>query len=1030
MTARTRIDWRMTSPSFPFAVRPAPRGTGVPRGEFRRTGSNFKRAMTAPDAISSTPSGQATEQASALLRGAPAPLTAFIGRDHEIAAIRAALASTRLLTLTGAGGSGKTRLALEAVTREVAASGLAGAWVELAPVLDPALVGDAVLAAMGLRDEADVPALERLVSLLGDRRFLLVLDNAEHLVDACAAFVDGLLRGAPALRIVVTSRSALGVAGETAWLVPPLSQRASGGDAANASEAVQLFVQSARAVQPAFRLTSANRQAVEQVCARLDGLPLALELAAARLRVLTPEQIAARLDDRFRLLSTGNRAALPRHQTLRAAMDWSYGLLEAQERRVFARLAAFRGSFTLEAAEFVCAGDPVAADDVLDILSALVDQSLVDVIESSGLARYRLLETVREYASERLAECGEVESRARLHAELFGALASEAAPHFRTTQRPAWLARLLPELDNLRYALAWSREGDPQTHVRIVGLLHWFWFSTGQWPEARQRLRDALALPVAQAPTHDRAALLFSAGSLAALQAHSAEARALLEEAEVIADRVDDQVLLADVRNFLAMALNQTADPATEAVLLRARTWMREHNDLYSLRLNYLLHGVALMARGDLAGAIEASEEGVRVARVFGLDRELAIALQQLATIVARSGDWPRARALLRDALVTMRRDPLLLFISRGLELMGSCAVVGDEPADAARLYGAAQAIRDAMGALMWSVDREQHAPFMDAARASLGVAEFERLHAAGRAMDRDAAIDLALAVGERLGAPTTPDRSTDTAEYEIPELARRAVPRSTTPAPAVAVRALGALEVAVDGTPLSERNWGYAKTRELLLFLLVHEDGRTREQVGAALWPEASSAQVRNNFHVALHHLRRALHHAEWVRFERDRYRLDVQGAVRFDARDFEDAVTKAMRAARRGAFPVDAVRDALSLYRGDFLDGEPVGDWHFEVRDRLARLHADALAASGAALLSAGRHDEAIAAAEQLVAKDPLSEGGYRTLMMARARGGDRDGALREFRRLEAVLRREGSAPARESAELYQRLQRAEAV
>jgi non-specific serine/threonine protein kinase len=936
-----------------------------------------------------------------------------------------------LLTLTGAGGSGKTRLALEAVTRELAESGVAGAWVELAPISNPALLGEAVLSALGVRDESNTPPLDRLVSIIGGRPFLLVLDNGEHLAEACATLADALLRRAPELRILVTSRAALGVAGETAWLVPPLSLPATDGQAADDSEAVQLFVQRAQAVSPSFCLTSANRAAVVQICRRLDGLPLALELAAARLRVLSPGQIAARLDDRFRLLTTGNRTALPRHQTLRAAIDWSYGLLDERERQLLARLAVFRGSFALEAAEAVCAGGGLAASDVLDVLSALLDKSLVEMVESGGNARYRLLETVREYAAERLDTASETAPRSREHARFFAALAREAEPHLRTPHRPAWLARLLPEMENLRQALEWSRVHDAPMHVRFVGSLHWFWFSTGQWPEARQWLRGALALPEAQAPTSERASLLFSSGSIGALQARADEARAQLAEAELIAERGDDRRLLADIRNYLAMALNQAADPSAEEVILRSRSWLRESNDLYALRLNFLLEGVAHALKGDLERAVQVTEEGVRVARVFGLSRELAIALSQLATIVARAGDWPRVRALLSEALTEMRADPMLLFVSRALELMGSSASAAGDSAEAARLYGAAQAIRDSIGAEMWGVDREQHRPFVDAARASLGAKRFEREHASGRAMGMDEAIDYAIAVGERLGQREGADPTSHTAEYE----AVRREPRVPVPAPvahpSLKVRSLGPLEVSVEGTPTSSKRWGYAKARELLLYLVVHPEGRTREQAGAALWPEASSAQVRNNFHVAMHHLRRALGHADWVRYESDRYRLDVPGATDFDARIFEDTITAALRAGRRGAYPVDQVRDALTLYRGDFLDGESIEDWHLELRDRLARLHADALGSLGGALASAGRWQEAVEILESLVAREPLHERGYHDLMMARALAGDRDGAMRDYRRLVEVLRREGAAgPGREVADLHGRLQRGETL
>jgi DNA-binding SARP family transcriptional activator len=290
--------------------------------------------------------------------------------------------------------------------------------------------------------------------------------------------------------------------------------------------------------------------------------------------------------------------------------------------------------------------------------------------------------------------------------------------------------------------------------------------------------------------------------------------------------------------------------------------------------------------------------------------------------------------------------------------------------------------------------------------------------------MGTDAAMELAIAVAERLAGPVEPEPSIGVAAEQMAR--RTSSPAlASAPVPSLAVRALGALDVTVNGAPLSRKSWGFAKARELLLYLLVHNEGRTREQIGAALWPEASSAQVRNNFHVALHLLRRGIGHAEWIRFERERYRLDVPGEIAFDARTFEDTVTAALRAGKRGALPIEDVRGALALYRGDFLDGESVGDWHLEQRDRLVRLREAAREALGTALVASERWDEAIAVLAQVVERDPLSERAYRALMVARARSGDRNGALREFRRLEEIFRREEMKPGRETLELHRRLQ-----
>jgi DNA-binding SARP family transcriptional activator len=363
----------------------------------------------------------------------------------------------------------------------------------------------------------------------------------------------------------------------------------------------------------------------------------------------------------------------------------------------------------------------------------------------------------------------------------------------------------------------------------------------------------------------------------------------------------------------------------------------------------------------------------------------------------------------------------MLLFTARALELMASGASSSGEAGDAALLHGAAASIRESIGAAMWPVDRALHEPYVLRARAALGSRAYGAALSKGRLLGADEGVALAFAVSEKLGALTEPDRTWDTREYRIPDLALQPS------APSLSVRSLGALDVAVNGVPLTRKDWTYSKARELLLFLLLHPSGQTREQVGVALWPDASSAQLRNSFHVALHHLRRALGSVEWVRFENDRYRLDVPGGVAFDAAAFDEALTRGLRAARQGSLPFEAVDSALQSYRGDFLEGEPVGDWHLEMRDRLARLYSDGLQALGDALLRAGCPADAIPVLERLVQREPILESGWRALMQARAQSGDSAGLARDYRRLVEVLRREGyPEPGRETLELFRRLTR----
>jgi predicted ATPase/DNA-binding winged helix-turn-helix (wHTH) protein len=401
----------------------------------------------------------------------PVPVTSFVGRHSELRDVGKLLAISRLVTVTGPGGCGKTRLALE-VAKTLLGSFPDGVWlVELEAVTDPALVARALGASLGIRDGASLgaggevskPLTDKLVDYLREKELLIVLDNCEHLIKACARLVERLLRSAPRVRFLVTSQECLGVAGEVLWPVPPLAvpgpQEVSPGQLAR-SDAVRLFADRAAAVQPAFALGPEAALAVGRICRRLDGIPLAIELAAAQVLLLSPQEIAARLDDHFDLLTSGNLWALPQHQRLQAAIDWSYELLSVPERALFRRLSVFAGGFTLEAAEEVCGEGGVV---VLELLPRLVDQSLVVPLDSAD-ARFRMLETLRRYAAERLVE---PESLHRRHAEYLLRLAERAEPLLRGPQQAIWLRRLEADQDNFSAAIAWACGHDPELAARL-----------------------------------------------------------------------------------------------------------------------------------------------------------------------------------------------------------------------------------------------------------------------------------------------------------------------------------------------------------------------------------------------------------------------------------------------------------------------------------------------------------------------------------------------------------------------------------
>jgi len=447
-----------------------------------------------------------------------AELTSFVGRDTEIAEVRQLVGAHRLITLTGPGGAGKTRLAAEAGRAELPAMP-GGVWLaELAPVTDPADVPQAVLAALGLRERSVVLAgrrpgipdepespLERLVGALSARQALLVLDNCEHLLDAAAVLADQVLAACPQVHILATSREPLNITGEMLWPVGPLTLPPDGREPVPAEVAacasVRLLVQRARAARPGFEVTAANAAAVASICRALDGMPLAIELAAARLRAMAPEQVAARLDDRFRLLTGGSRTAMPRHQTLRAVVDWSWDLLSDAERAVWRRFSVFAGGAGLTAAEQVCAGGPVSPADVLDLLTALVEKSLLTVRDGADGPRYLMLEIIRAYGQERNAEAGEQDAARQAHASYFRGLAATARDELLAADQLTWLRRLAADQDNLHTAIrAAVAAGDADTAVGLAGDLGWYWWLRGLKAEGAELISDALTVADGAAP--------------------------------------------------------------------------------------------------------------------------------------------------------------------------------------------------------------------------------------------------------------------------------------------------------------------------------------------------------------------------------------------------------------------------------------------------------------------------------------------------------------------------------------------------
>jgi predicted ATPase/DNA-binding SARP family transcriptional activator len=964
----------------------------------------------------------------------PVQLTSFVGRTKELDDIARLLRGTRLLTLTGTGGSGKTRLAIEAAARAAREEALPLVWVELAPVSDTALVESAILAALGVREHGAATALEALQEAIADAPLLLILDNCEHVVARCAVLAERLLRGCPHLRILATSREALGSGVEVSCFVPPLSLPGSAPAAGVpdlGSDAVRLFIERARSVVPEFDPAEENMAAVVEICRRVDGIPLAIELAAARLRVLAPEQIAERLKGSFQLLSAGKRTALPRHQTLRATIDWSYQLLGAPEQALFPRLSVFTGSFTIDAAEGVCSAAPLGRDAVLDLLSALVEKSLVELVERHASARYRLLEAVRQYAAERLAQSQEEVAVQRAHAEFYAALVATARPHLSSGRRAQWMARLLAERDNVLAAIQWSQSADLELHLQLLGNLELFWMSTGMWREARQWIDDALRVAASGTSMRARAGALRCAGAIAAVQLDLAAARAWLEDSAELYEADGDLRESSYALIYLGIAL-RTVHPAEGIrIALRALEAFRMLGDRYGEVMALGIRGFCLQSIGDAAAAVPVLEEALHLARVEEAENMLAITLSNLGGALYYVGELDRAVSCLNEAFDVFRRDPHSSAMVRSFEFYSAILARQGRMADAAVLLGAGERLRERVGMPPAHLEPEPWSELTAPVRAVLGHPSHAEAWQRGRMMDLDAAVELVLTLGAALSGAGSP----------IPDATPVATPASnaagtgTLPGevgrtgstePQLRVLALGPLQIYQDGVLLDPEAWASAKPREVLLFLLCHAGGCTKEQIGLALWPDASSAQARNNFHNTLHRLRKTLGSGDWISYVGDRYRVEPPGGCEFDVTIFEHEASTALRELQQGADSWTRLQDALTLYRGDFLEHEVVGDWHLQVHDRLKRLHIEALTTLGRHLMSTEQHAAARDLYQRLLLHDDLNEEAYRQMMICLARLGERVQALRLYQRLLVHLEHElSTVPERETTELFELLQ-----
>lgn len=665
--------------------------------------------------------------------GTPRPLTSFVGRERELTLVRRLLAQCRLLTLTGPGGSGKTRLAIRLAAEEEEESRDGVFFVQLAPLRDPDLVVPTIADVLGLHEASDRTPLERVIAHLHDRRALLVLDNFEHLL-AAATTVSELVTAAPGIRVVVTSRSRLRISGEQECPVPPLAE----------PDAMRLFHERAAAAVPGFQVDGASAAAVALIVARLDGLPLAIELAATRARILPPAEILARLDGALGFLVGGARDAPDRQQTLRATIAWSYDLLTPPARGLLAVWSVFRGSAELSTVEAVCGQAFAPGPSVLEAVQELTDQSLLRPVAGAERARFSMLETIREFAAERLAELPEGRAVQAAHATAYAELAEVARAGLWGPHEREWLDRLELEHNNVRAALDHLQEASPAQALRMASALAWFWSVRGHFDEGRARLVEALR----RSPddTSTRAAALAGAGWLAIDQGDYATAAGLIEEAVATAQAAGDAAIEGRALAFLSRA-NLAQLHNREAVRLgdEALSRLRATADRPGLALALMYAGLAADFGGRAADACMLLEEALEVCRALNWRSLHARASTNLGTARMNLGDLKAAREAIAEGLAASLEIGDRFVVPVGLGTFAGLAVKTGRPRLAMKLIGAAEAVAEASQFSIPTPVRASHARWLAPARRALGPSA-HRYVSEGRRLSPDEAVALALA--------------------------------------------------------------------------------------------------------------------------------------------------------------------------------------------------------------------------------------------------------------------------------------------
>jgi predicted ATPase/DNA-binding CsgD family transcriptional regulator len=667
------------------------------------------------------------------------------------------LSTSRLVTLTGVGGVGKTRLAAR-VAEDLQDDYPDGVFlVELAKVTEPALLATVVADALGIRDQSARSSVEVLTEYLQDRRLLLILDNCEHLLDACGTLAGTVLRAAADVVVLATSRESLGVLGEYSWPVPPMSMpdlanvAPSRGGYVYGHEALELFAERAKAVLPDFVLDSVTKPAVAQLCQRLDGLPLAIELAAVRLRALSVEQIVARLENRYRLLSTGNRGGPARHQTLRATVDWSYGLCSEQGKALWARLSTFAGEFDLDAAEAVCADGAIGPDEVLELVAELVDKSIVLREGSGARVRYRMLETIREYGKEQLAETGDTDFFQQRHRDYYLRLAQRSEEDWFGAGQVEWRERLQSEQSNLWSALDYclTKPGETLTGLRLAGALFYYWNACGHLPDGRYWLDRALHTD--RRPTSERAKALWVNGFVAMTQGDNGGANGYFSECLELAEELDDQQARAFAQQFRGSSEQFKGNlELAEQLLAESVAYYRRTGVVNSLTVLALAQlGFVSCLIGAPERAIELCEEGRTISEAHGELWALSWGLWVCGLARWTLGEFDQAADSLVASLEAKHALNDRLGMSACVELLAWVAMERGDAHRACRLFGASRTLWATVGAPLFGSAAlvATHDDYEGCARRTLGEKSFAQTF--GRAKELRIADSVILASGK-----------------------------------------------------------------------------------------------------------------------------------------------------------------------------------------------------------------------------------------------------------------------------------------